>query len=88
MTLVHTTVMTSNAFSFYRVEIDRADGTTAVEYRKRRKATTAKGMDRQHNNVVNAVIKELHYYQVEGWERLTVTRVPASEVTTSYARLG
>ena len=77
--------MTSNSFAFYRVELDKADGSTAVEYRKRRKATTAKGMDRQHNNVVNSVIEELRYYRIEGWKRLTVTRVPASEVST-YAR--
>ena len=77
--------MSTNAYAFYRVELDRADGTTAVEYRKRRKATTAKGMSRQHDNVVNAVIEELRYYRIEGWKRLTVTRVPADEVTT-YAR--
>jgi hypothetical protein len=74
------------AYAYYRVELDRADGTTAVEFRKRRKATTAKGMDRQHNNVVNDVIEELRYYRVEGWKRLTVTRVPESEVTSSHAR--
>ena len=72
--------MTSTAFAFYRVELDRADGSTAVEYRKRRKATTAKGMSRQHDNMVNAVIEELRYYRIEGWKRLTVTRVPADEV--------
>jgi len=76
------------AYAFYRVELDRADGTTAVEFRKRRKATTAKGMDRQHNNVVNSVVEEIRYYQIEGWKRLTVTRVPASEVSAPYARLG
>ena len=47
------------AYAFYRVELDRADGTTAVEFRKRRKATTAKGMSRQHDNVVNSVIEEI-----------------------------
>ena len=73
------------AYVFYRVELDRADGTTAVEYRKRRKATTGKGMKRQHDNVVNDVIEELRYYRIEGWKRLTVTRVPESEVTP-YAR--
>ena len=84
MTAVQTTPM-SNAYAFYRVELDRADGTTAVEYRKRRKATTAKGMSRQHDNVVNSIIEEIRYYQIEGWKRLTVTRVPASEVSP-YAR--
>jgi hypothetical protein len=73
------------AYCFYRVELDRADGTTAVEYRKRKRPTTAKGMDRQHNSVVNSVVEEIRYYQIEGWKRLTVTRVPATEVTP-YAR--
>ncbi len=66
----------------YRVELIRADGTTAVEYRKRRKPTTAKGFYRQHNGVVNSIIEELRYYRVEGWQKLTVTRVPASELST------
>ena len=79
MTAVRNNPM-SNAYAFYRVELDRADGSTAVEYRKRRKATTAKGMSRQHDNVVNGVIEELRYYRVEGWKRLTVTRVPREEV--------
>lgn len=61
----------------YRIELDRADGTTAVEYRKRKRPTTAKGFDRQHNNVVNSIVEELRYYRVEGWKRLTVTRVSA-----------
>jgi hypothetical protein len=68
------------AFAFYRVDLTRADGTVATEYRKRRKATTAKGLRRQHDGVVNGVMEELRYYRIEGWQRLVVTRVPASEV--------
>jgi hypothetical protein len=64
----------------YRVELIRADGTTATEYKKRRRPTTAKGFDRQHNGVVNAIIEELRYYRVEGWKKLTVTRVPVTEL--------
>jgi hypothetical protein len=75
----------STAYAFYRVTLTRADDTDAVEYRKRRRATTAKGMDRQHDNVVNSVIEELRYYRVEGWKRLVVARVPAEEVSP-YAR--
>jgi hypothetical protein len=73
----------SNAYTFYRVTLTRADGTDAVEYRKRRKATTAKGMSRQHDGVVNSVIEELRYYQVQGWQRLVVARVPFSEVAAA-----
>ena len=69
--------------TLYRIELERADGSTAVEYRKRRKATTAKGMDRQHNNVVNSIIEEIRYYRIEGWKSLTVTRVPEGELVTS-----
>ena len=64
----------------YRIELDRADGTTAVEYRRRKRPTTPKGFDRQHNNVVNSVLGELRYYRVEGWKRLTVTRVPSTKL--------
>jgi hypothetical protein len=73
----------SNAYTFYRVTLTRADGTDAVEYRKRRKATTAKGVARQHDGVVNGVIEELRYYQVQGWKRLVVARVPFSEVAAA-----
>jgi len=73
----------SNAYTFYRVTLTRADGTDAVEYRKRRRPTTAKGFDRQHDGVVNGVIEELRYYQVQGWKRLVVARVPASEVAAA-----
>ena len=67
---------------FLNVEIDklRAKQSALIEARNQ--------MDRQHNNVVNGVIEEIRYYQIEGWKRLTVTRVPASEVTAPYARLG
>ena len=61
----------------YRIELDRADGTTAVEYRKRKRPTTAKGFERQHNNVMNSVLEELRYYRVEGWKSVTVSRVSA-----------
>jgi hypothetical protein len=64
----------------YRVELDRADGSTATEYRRRKRPTTAKGFDRQHNNVVNSVLEELRYYRIEGWKRVTVTRVSESEL--------
>lgn len=69
--------MTVAAPCVYRVDLTRADGSIATEYRKRKRPTTAKGLDRQHNNVVNSIVEELRYYRVEGWKKLTVTRVAA-----------
>ena len=66
------------AFSFYRIEIDNADETTSILYAKRPKCKTAKGMDRQHNRIVNETVDAIR--MVRGWKCLTVTRVPASEV--------
>jgi hypothetical protein len=62
------------AFITYRIELCRADGATVVEYRKRKRPTTPKGFERQHNAVVSATLQELAYYRIEGWKRLTVTR--------------
>jgi hypothetical protein len=59
----------------YRVDLTRADGSVATEYRRRRRPTTPKGFDRQHNAVVNAILEEIRYYRIEGWQSLTVTRV-------------
>ena len=69
--------MTASAPCVYRVDLLRADGSVATEYRKRKRPTTAKGFDRQHNNVVNSVLEELRYYRVEGWKSVTVSRVAA-----------
>ena len=66
------------AFSFYRIEIDNADDTTSILYRKVKRCKTAKGMDRQHNRIVNETVDAIR--EVRGWKRLTVTRVPAAEV--------
>ena len=66
------------AFSFYRIEIDNADDTTSILYRKVKRCKTAKGMDRQHNRIVNETVDAIR--EIRGWKRLTVTRVPASEV--------
>jgi hypothetical protein len=61
----------------YRVDLTRADGSVATEYRKRKRPTTPKGFELQHNNVVNSIVEELRYYRIEGWKSLTVSRVPA-----------
>ena len=66
------------AFSFYRIEIDNSDETNSILYRKVKRCTTAKGMDRQHNRIVNETVDAIR--EIRGWKRLSVQRVPASEV--------
>ena len=67
--------------SFYRVEIDFAESPQfpIIFFRKERKCKTAKGMDRQHNRIVNESCDQWRGYN---FSRLTVSRVPAEEVTT------
>jgi hypothetical protein len=62
----------------YRIEIDNADDTTSILYAQRPKCKTAKGRDRQHNNVVNEVVNAIR--EVRGWKRLSVAIVPAEEL--------
>ena len=72
------------ALSFYRVEIETIDSPQhpIVFFRKERKCKTAKGMDRQHNRVVNETIEQWRQYSQQ-IRRYTISRVPAEEVTTS-----
>ena len=65
--------------SFYRVEVEFAETPEhpIVYFRKEGKCTTAKGMDRQHNRMVNEACDSWREFN---FSRLTVTRVPASEV--------
>ena len=66
--------------SFYRVQIDfRETPQPIVYFRKERKCKTAKGMDRQHDRIVNEACDDWRQF---GFHRLTVSRVPASEVST------
>jgi len=65
--------------SFYRIEIDFADAHPIVFFRKEGKCKTAKGMDRQMNRVTNESCDQWRQYN---FHRLTVSRVPAEEVTT------
>jgi len=67
--------------SFYRVEIDfdETPQHPIVFFRKERQCTTAKGMDRQQNRVVNESCDQWRQYN---FRRLTVSRVPADQVTT------
>ena len=65
--------------SFYRIEIDLHESPChpIIFFRKERKCKTAKGMDRQHNRMVNEACDAWRDYN---FRRLTVSRVPAEEV--------
>ena len=67
--------------SFYRVEIefDETPQHPIVYFRKEGRCKTAKGMDRQQNRVVNESCDQWRQYN---FRRLTVSRVPADQVTT------
>ena len=62
----------------YRIEVDRIerDGSifTLVQHRKLKATKSIRGRDRQMNNLVEKVIKELKYYQVPH-KRFTVSQV-------------
>jgi hypothetical protein len=64
--------------SYYKIEIDfdETPQHPIVYFRKCGKCTTAKGMDRQHNRMVNEACDAWRQYN---FRRLTVSRVPASE---------
>ena len=68
------------AYSHYRIEIDTKDSVQPIVYfRKCKKCTTAKGMERQHNRIVNETVES--WRQFDGQiSRYTVSRVPANEV--------
>ena len=68
--------------SFYRIEIDFHESPQhpIVFFRKEGKCKTAKGMERQHNRVVNETVDQWRQYSQQ-IRRYTITRVPAEEVT-------
>ena len=67
--------------SYYRIEIDFEESPQhpIVFFRKEGKCKTAKGMERQMNRVTNESCEQWRNYD---FRRLTVSRVPAEEVTT------
>jgi len=71
--------VTAVKHSHYRVEVNFVESPShpVVYFRKCGKCTTAKGMDRQHNRMVNEACDAWREYN---FRRLTVSRVPASEV--------
>ena len=72
--------------SFYKVEIDTKDAVQPIMYfRKCGKCKTAKGMDRQHNRIVNETVDA--WRQFEGQiRRYTISRVPADVVVGGEIR--
>ena len=71
---------------FYKIEIDTKDSVQPIIYfRKCGKCTTAKGMDRQHNRIVNETVDA--WRQFDGQiTRYTVSRVPADVVVRGEVR--
>ena len=72
--------------SYYKIEIDTKDSVLPIIYfRKCGKCTTAKGMDRQHNRIVNETVEA--WRQFEGQiQRYTISRVPADVVVRGEIR--
>lgn len=72
--------------SFYKVEIDTKDSEIPIIYfRKCGKCTTAKGMDRQHNRIVNETVDAWRPFSQQ-ITRYTVSRVPADVVVKGDIR--
>ena len=78
--------VTAVKHSFYKVEIETKDSAIPIVYfRKCGKCTTAKGMDRQHNRVVNETVDA--WRQFDGQiTRYTISRVPADVVVGGEIR--
>ena len=66
--------------SYYKIEIDTVDAPQQpiVYFRQEGKCKTAKGMERQHNRIVNETVEEWRQFS-EQIRRYTISRVPASE---------
>lgn len=73
--------------SFYKIEIDTVDAPQQpiIYFRKEGKCTTAKGMDRQHNRIVNETV-EAWYEFSQQIRRYTISRVPADVVVGGEIR--
>jgi hypothetical protein len=72
--------------SFYKIEIDTKDAVQPIIYfRKCGKCSTAKGMDRQHNRIVNETVEAWRPFS-EQITRYTVSRVPADVVVKGEIR--
>ncbi len=72
---------------FYRIEIDTVDAPQhpIIYFRKCGKCTTAKGMDRQHNRIVNETVEAWRPFSQQ-IRRYTVSRVPSDVVVKGELR--
>ena len=72
--------------SFYKIEIETKDCVIPIIYfRKCGKCTTAKGMERQHNRIVNETVDAWRQFEDE-IKRYTISRVPADVVVADNIR--
>ena len=74
--------VTAVKHSFYKVEIDTIDAPQQpiIYFRKCGKCTTAKGMERQFERMVQEACDAWRAYEIKSF---TVSRVPADEVPTN-----
>ena len=74
-------------YSHYKIEIDTVDAPQhpIIYFRKCRKCTTAKGMDRQHNRIVNETVDAWRPFSQQ-IRRYTISRVPADVVVAGEVR--
>ena len=78
--------VTAVKHSFYKIEIDTKDSEIPIIYfRKCGKCTTAKGMERQHNRIVNETVNDWRQYSQQ-IQRYTISRVPADVVVKGDIR--
>lgn len=68
--------------SHYRIEVQTAESPRLpiVYFRKEGKCTTHKGMERQHDRIVNESCEQWRAYDLK---RIIVARVPVEEVPTN-----
>ena len=72
--------------SFYKIEIETKNSVIPIIYfRKCGKCTTAKGMERQHNRIVNETVEAWRRFEDE-IKRYTISRVPADVVVAGNIR--
>jgi hypothetical protein len=73
--------------SFYKVEIDTIESPQhpIIYFRKCGKCTTHKGMERQHDRIVNETIEAWRPFSQQV-RRYTVSRVPADVVVKGELR--
>ena len=73
--------------SYYKIEIDTHEAPLhpIVYFRKEGKCKTAKGMDRQHNRIVNETVEAWRPFSQQ-IRRYTVSRVPVDVVVGGEIR--